>query len=634
MARPIGRLEQIGRWCRRNPREAVLASLSIVVSMACFLAVLWAWQKTDMAFKSERVAYESEKNRATNDRLQSEEAQKMATASNRRFDKAAASAEELLRVSQRLLNQPNMDTLGKETFEKAMKFKQSLIEESSGSDGTSPEIARALGGFAATQAELGMNNEALVTLQQAIVAIQSLDEGNRSSSDSQREMIVMLLRQAGVLSHLDRNDESVESLRQAVMLGERVLQANPTNSGDMVRLANLLVNSSVRSGSADEKRKHLTRAVELERRAFAMEPENEFFRFELALSLESLAMSLLASEADHAKELMQESVMYFEKSLSKVLVPRVGAYYFSRATRNLASMHVRDKQFEQANMVLQKGFDVIQTTAKSFPNYSDGRTEYANAMLMKAKLHLELKEDQFADELYADAMREVTEINKLFPGDKIVFAAYASVATAWSQRLEVLERYRESATVRSETIRHCKIWREKDPKKQVNNARIAEAYQSMIRTSTKCDESTKQFLLATLSELVTGNADEMNTVAWFLILPKTANVEDGIYASALAAQAIALQPDNATFQNTSGLACFRAGEMEKARAALEKSLSMSTAWAGADWYVLAMVCQREGKTLEAIEYLKKAKQWRREKQPNSPDLRLLEAEAQELISVD
>jgi tetratricopeptide (TPR) repeat protein len=157
---------------------------------------------------------------------------------------------------------------------------------------------------------------------------------------------------------------------------------------------------------------------------------------------------------------------------------------------------------------------------------------------------------------------------------------------------------------------------------------------SVVGTSTKCNASTKQFLLATLSEQVTGNVDEMNTVAWFLILPKTACVEDGIYASALAAQAIALQPENATFQNTSGLACFRAGEMEKARAALEKSLSMSTAWAGADWYVLAMVCKREGKTPEAIEYLKKAKQWRHEKQPNFPDLRLLEAEAQELISVD
>ncbi len=175
MARPIGRLEQINRWCRRNPREAVLASLFVLVSAACFLAVLWAWQKTEIAF-------ESEKTRAANEKRQNAEAQKSAAASNRRFDKAAASAEELLRVSQRLLNQPNMDMLGRETFEKAMKFKQSLIEESSGSDRTSLEIAKALRGFAVTQRELGLFNEASVTLQQAVAAIQSLDESTRSSA--------------------------------------------------------------------------------------------------------------------------------------------------------------------------------------------------------------------------------------------------------------------------------------------------------------------------------------------------------------------------------------------------------------------------------------------------------------------
>ncbi len=36
----------------------------------------------------------------------------------------------------------------------------------------------------------------------------------------------------------------------------------------------------------------------------------------------------------------------------------------------------------------------------------------------------------------------------------------------------------------------------------------------------------------------------------------------------------------------------------------------------------------------SADYLKKAMQWRLEKQPNFPDLKLLEAEAQELISVE
>ncbi len=627
MARPIGRLEKLNRWCRRNPREALLASLSLLVSAACFLAVLWAWQKTEIAF-------ESEKTRAANEKLQNEEAQRIALASNRRFDKAAASAEELLRVSQRLLNQPNMDTLGRETFEKAMKFKQSLIEESSGTDGTSLEIAKALGGFAVTQAELGLFNEAAVTLQQSIAALQLLDESTRSSPDVQRIMISMLQRQSGVLSHLNRKDEAIESLRQGVMIGERLLQSNPTHSGDMVRLGNLLTNWSVHSDSADEKKKQLTRAVELERSAFEIEPKNDYFRFELALSLESLAIAMVAADAEHSKKLMLESVMYFEQLLSKVNVPRINAYYFARASRTLTAMYLREKQFEEADKVLQKGFNVIQTTAKAFPNYTDGRTEYAVHLLAKARISLDQKDYQVADAVFPDAMREVTEILRLFPDDSVGFSAYATVASDWSRRLEVLERYRESAEVRRELILQYQMKREKDPKNRANSAKIDEVFRLLIGLSRKCDESTKQFVLATIDELLIGNARDINEVAWYFVLPKSANVEYGIYASTLAARAIALRPEEATFHNTLGLALFRAGKLDQARAALEKSLSINTAWAGADWYVLAMVCLSEGKTVEAADYLKKAMQWRIEKQPNSPDLKLLEAEAKELFSVE
>ncbi len=634
MARPIGRLEKINRWCRRNPREAVLASLSLLVSVACFLAVLWAWQKTELAFESEKIAYESEKTRAISEKLQNEEAQKMAIASNRRFDKAAASAEELLRVSQRLLNQPNMDTLGRETFEKAMKFKQSLIEESSGTDGTSVEIARALGGFAVTQGELGLFNEAAVTLQQSMAALQSLDESTRSSSDVQREMISTLLRQSSVLSHLNRKEEAIESLRQGVTIGERLFQSNPTNAGDMVRLGNMLVNWSIHSVTVEEKKKQLTRAVELERSALEMDSANGYFRFELALSLESLASVLVASDAELAMNLMRESVMYFEQSLSKDNVPRKSAYYFSRASRTLTAMYLREKQFAEADKVLQNGFNVIQTTAKAFPNYTDGRTEYAISLLAKARISMDQKDYQTADALLADAMREVTEILRLFPDDSVGLSAYASVASDWGRRLEVLERYRESAEVRSELIRRYQIKREQDPKKRAHIAKIDEAFLSLIELAKKCDESMKQFVLATIDELLRGNARDMNSVAWFFVLPKSANVEDGIYASALAARAIVLQPEDATFHNTLGVALFRAGNLDRARAELVKSLSISTTWAGADWYILAMVCHREGNTAEAASYLQKAMQWRLAKQPNFPDLKLLEAEALELISAE
>ncbi len=625
MARPIGRLEKLNRWCRRNPREAVLAALSLLVSVACFLAVLWAWQKTEIAF-------ESEKNRAINEKLQNEEAQRTAIASNRRFDKAAASAEELLRVSQRLLKQPNMDSLGRETFEKAMKFKQSLIEESSGADGTSLEIAKALGGFAVTQGELGLFKEAAVTLQQAISAIQSLDESTRGSPEVQREMISMLLRQSGILTHLNRNDEAIECLRQGAAIGERLLQSNPTNSGDMVRLGNMLANCAAHSVPSEESRKQLTRAVELERRAVALEPSNQYFLGELAVSLESLSLLLQESDKELARTMMLEAIGYFEQKVAKDRVPRVNAMYYSRTCRSLANMYCNVKQFDEAEKILQKGFAVIEKTAKAFPNYGDGRTEFAFSLLAKARLSLQQGIYDIADADYARLIHECTEIKPMFPDDSYALRAYAYTKMDWGRRLEVLKRYRESAEASLDALFQFYSLRKKSSNDRAFSLDVSAVSSFLIRMANSVeDEETKNHILKRLDQLLNDDANDLNSIAWMLVKSKTSTLKDAAYASILAARAVAIRTDDPNIQNTLGVALFRAGKLTEARVAFEKSLALNNPLPGADWYFLAMISHENGLSVEAADYLQKAKQWRLEKQPIDEELMGFETEASELM---
>ena len=628
MARPIGRFEKLNRWCRRNPREALLASLTLLVSVACFLAVLWAWQKTEIAFVSERT-------RAANEKLQNEEAQKTAIASNRRFDKAAASAEELLRVSQRLLNQPNMDTLGRETFEKAMKFKQSLIEESSGADGTSLEIARALRGFAHTQGELGLFNEASITLQQALTAIQSLDENTRNSAEVQRELVALFQQQSAVLSHLNRKDEAIESNRQCAIVAERLLQSNPNNAGDMVGLGNILANRAANSSQVKERLELLGRAIELERQAVKLEPNNGSFQFELAVSLETLALNYAGSDLVLAKSLMEESIQYSEQVLMSKRNPRIEAMYFPRACRSLSSIRMGQKEFTEAEKCLQKGLDVIQKASNAYPNYCDGRSEYAFCLLQKVRLFIQQEAFDLVDNEFAKLMHEVDELKRLFPDDAHGLKAFAYAKMEWGRRLEVLKRYRESAEVSLVALSQCNSLRETNSNSRAFSSQITEIASSLVRIANKVeDEGAKKNIFTGLDELLPEDAIELNTIAWTLVKSKSTTMDDASYGSALAARAISIRPNVADIHNTLGVALFRNGKLTEARVEFEKSLALKTPIPAADWYFLAMLSHAEGKSADAAEYLQRAKQWRLDKRPKDEELMGFESETVDFIPLE
>jgi WD40 repeat protein len=52
LARPVGRVERLGRWCRRNPVVAGLLAALIIVLVAGFAGVIWKWQD-EMAASAE-----------------------------------------------------------------------------------------------------------------------------------------------------------------------------------------------------------------------------------------------------------------------------------------------------------------------------------------------------------------------------------------------------------------------------------------------------------------------------------------------------------------------------------------------------------------------------------------------------
>jgi tetratricopeptide (TPR) repeat protein len=129
----------------------------------------------------------------------------------------------------------------------------------------------------------------------------------------------------------------------------------------------------------------------------------------------------------------------------------------------------------------------------------------------------------------------------------------------------------------------------------------------------------------------------LNNLAWLLATCPDARLRDPPRAVELARQATELAPQYGYLWNTRGVAHYRAGDWDAARAALEKSIAR---YAGRpegntlesfNTFFLAMAHARLGSLAEARRWYDRAVRWMEQHQPNDLELRRFRAEAERLL---
>jgi serine/threonine protein kinase/Tfp pilus assembly protein PilF len=137
--------------------------------------------------------------------------------------------------------------------------------------------------------------------------------------------------------------------------------------------------------------------------------------------------------------------------------------------------------------------------------------------------------------------------------------------------------------------------------------------------------------LCRLASLNDRSGAALNAAAWFLVDCPDEKFRDPPLAVALADQAVQRDPQEGAYWNTLGIACYRAGQWDRARSALEKSMELREGGDAHDWFFLAMTHVRQGDIDRGRAWLEKASRWMRQHGRRDENLTRYRAEAEALL---
>jgi tetratricopeptide (TPR) repeat protein len=123
-------------------------------------------------------------------------------------------------------------------------------------------------------------------------------------------------------------------------------------------------------------------------------------------------------------------------------------------------------------------------------------------------------------------------------------------------------------------------------------------------------------------------------LAWFLATCPDPGLRDAGRAVQLARQVVDEAPQEGVAWAALGVACYRAGNWQDARAALEKAMPLRGGGDGRDWFVLAMTSWQLHQHDEARRWFHQAQTWLEQHRSAAADVERFRAEAEALLGSD
>jgi eukaryotic-like serine/threonine-protein kinase len=398
LARPVGRLQRGWRWCRRNPKLAVLTAAVFVllatVAVGSTAAAVRIRHERDRTEKARTKADENFRNAEAQRQIaqtaQQEALRNLATAKTERqraevnFLKAREAVDRMLtRVGQqRLSGVPQMEPVRRALLEDAVEFYRGFLDENSNDRAVRAETARAYQRLADIYHTLGQVDQGRRAVERGAAIFDKLaeefpDEGEYRAGSAKS------LNQSGLLFKDEMNAAEAErAYGGAAAILERLVEDFPDDPDYRVTLSQTKCNLGVlreltgRFGLAEEAYRGAIRLDEELVRRWPAAPHGRYHLSENCGNLERLLG--LKGQLAEAESLAVRSCEIGEKLIADF--PAVAEYQNSlgKEYHNLGVLLDETGRRDQAEQFFRKAVELHQRLANDYPHVVEYRQDLAS----------------------------------------------------------------------------------------------------------------------------------------------------------------------------------------------------------------------------------------------------------------
>ncbi len=461
LARPAGRVERFGRWCRRNPVLAALAAALLLSLTAGLGLVTGQWRRAEDNLAEARQQEAEARRNFEEAELQRQEAEAGFRTAHRAVQDFA------MRVSERELpDVPGLQPLRKELLEGALSYYQNFLRKRGRDRQLRAEMADTHFRVARITNAIGPAQDALAAYGRALALYEEL-LGESPGNRSYREELAHTCNNMGILHGLlHQPDKARGAFQRAAGLYRELLRAEP-NRIDLIdsvaSACNNLGAQHAEAGELEAALASLEEARDLRERGWRGRDDVPDFLAKLGAVHDNLAVVLdtigrpkeAAASQRRALALRERLVEHYPARLSfqSELADSYG---------HLAERQRLAGQTDEALAALQKGHAILERLVRANPRVTRYRTLLAVNHLKFGKTHRDAGDIRAALKSLHTARGLLGELARQEPG-----APYyrAEQATCWffigvahanaGNKHDALEAYRASRDLLERLVREA-----------------------------------------------------------------------------------------------------------------------------------------------------------------------------------